>query len=136
VQSMQSVAYGRCSGLSGKLHNLASFRCKRCVDGQLFQEVVAMKEIMISSLDKLECINKLRSLGGLIGACGLWRNRRSIKSKSMLCLGKCQGTGSSVGVSFLKQLPINTLLTSRRTSPKSERKSIHGLYPDCLGICE
>jgi len=30
---------------------VTGFLCKRCVDKQLFLEVVAMKEIMISSLD-------------------------------------------------------------------------------------
>jgi len=62
--------HGRCSGVSGKLQNVDGFRCKRCVDGQLFQEVVAMKEIKISSLDKLECVNKFRYLRDLIDASG------------------------------------------------------------------
>jgi len=31
---------------------------------------VATTEIMISSLDKLECVNKLRYLGDMIGAGG------------------------------------------------------------------
>jgi len=57
-----------CSGLSGKLQHVAGFRCKTCVDGQLFQKVVAMKEIMISSLDKLECVDKFCYMGDLIGA--------------------------------------------------------------------
>jgi len=35
------------------LQKAAGFRCKRCVDGQLFQEVVAMKEILISCLDRM-----------------------------------------------------------------------------------
>jgi len=30
----------------------------RFVDGQLFREVVAIKEIMITSFDKLECVDK------------------------------------------------------------------------------
>jgi len=30
------------------LVNTAGFRCKRCVGGQLFREVVAVKEIMIT----------------------------------------------------------------------------------------
>jgi len=41
---------------------------KRCVDGQLFRAVVAMKEIIISSLDKLKCVDKLCYLEDLIGA--------------------------------------------------------------------
>jgi len=40
-----------------------------CVDEQLFQEVVAMKEIMINSLDKSECANVF-CLADLIGAGG------------------------------------------------------------------
>jgi len=28
--------HGRCSGVSGKVQNAAGFRCKRCVNGQLF----------------------------------------------------------------------------------------------------
>jgi len=43
---------------------------KKRVDGQLFQDVVAMKEIKISSLDKLECIDKFCYLRDLIGAGG------------------------------------------------------------------
>jgi len=45
--------HGRCSGVSGKLHNVADLLRKRCVDGQLCREGLAVKEIMISSLDKL-----------------------------------------------------------------------------------
>jgi len=45
-------------------------KCKIFVDGQLIQEVVAMKEIMISLLDKLECIVKFCYLADLIGASG------------------------------------------------------------------
>jgi len=36
--------HGRHSGVSGKLQNVAGFRCKWCVDGQLFREVVAIEE--------------------------------------------------------------------------------------------
>jgi len=61
--------HGRCSGVTGKLQNVAGFRCKRCVDG-LFREVVAMKDIMINSLDKLECDDNFCYLGDLIGAGG------------------------------------------------------------------
>jgi len=50
--------------------NVADFQCKRCVDGQLFREVVARKEIMISSHDKLECVDKFCYLGDLIGTGG------------------------------------------------------------------
>jgi len=39
-----------------------------CVDEQLLGEVVAMTEIMISSLDKLECVDKICYLGDSIGA--------------------------------------------------------------------
>jgi len=49
---------------------VAGFRCKKCVDEQLFQEDVAMKEIMTTSLDKLECVDKFCYLGDLIGAGG------------------------------------------------------------------
>jgi len=45
--------HGKCRCVSLKLHNAAGLRCTRCVDvqGQLFREVVAMKEIMIRLLD-------------------------------------------------------------------------------------
>jgi len=33
------------------MQNAAGSRCKRCVDGQLFGEVVSMKEKMISSFE-------------------------------------------------------------------------------------
>jgi len=44
--------------------------CDRCVDGQLSREVVAMKEIVFSSLDKLEYADKFSYSGDLIGAGG------------------------------------------------------------------
>jgi len=44
---------------------VACFICRRCVDGQLFREVVTIKEIMISSLHKLECAGKFCYLGDL-----------------------------------------------------------------------
>jgi len=50
--------------------NVASFQCKRRFDGQLFREVVAKREIKISSLEKLEFIDKFCYLGDLIGAVG------------------------------------------------------------------
>jgi len=50
--------------------NAAGYRCRRWVDGQLFREVVVMKEIMISSLDKLECVDNSCYLGDLFGAGG------------------------------------------------------------------
>jgi len=62
--------HGRCSGVSGKFQNAAGFRRKRCVDGQLFSEDVAKKEIMISLLNKLRCIDQFCYLGDLIGAGG------------------------------------------------------------------
>jgi len=65
-----NAASGRCSGLSGKLQNAAGFWCKKSVDGHLFREVVAMKKIMISSLDRLECVDKFCYLEDLIGASG------------------------------------------------------------------
>jgi len=46
----------------------AGFQCKSCVDGQLFRNLVAMNEIMISSFDKLECLDKFCYLGDLISA--------------------------------------------------------------------
>jgi len=42
---------------------VAGFQCKRSVDGQLFREVVAMKKVMISLLEKLESIDKFCYLG-------------------------------------------------------------------------
>jgi len=48
---------------------------------------------MNSSLDKLECIDKLFAR---LKWCR-WKSRRSIKSKSTLCLDKVQGTGSIKG---------------------------------------
>jgi len=50
------------------LQSVAGFRCQRCVDEQLFRKVKAMKEIMISSLDMLDCVNKFCYFGDLIGA--------------------------------------------------------------------
>jgi len=47
--------------LTEALRNVAGIQCKRCLDGQLFQEVV--KEIMISLLDRLECKYKFCYLG-------------------------------------------------------------------------
>jgi len=46
---------------------VAGFRCMRCVDGQLFREVVAIKEIMVSLLGKLECVDLFCYLVDLIG---------------------------------------------------------------------
>jgi len=57
MQSVDSWKYK--SGVSGKLKNVFGFWFKRCVDVQLFQEVEATKEIMICSLDKLECIGQI-----------------------------------------------------------------------------
>jgi len=62
VKSIQSV-HGRCTGVSGKLHNVAGFRCKKCVDGQLENLWPAIKEIMISSLVELEYVGKFYYLG-------------------------------------------------------------------------
>jgi len=45
--------HGRCIHVSGKLQNVSGFLCKRCVDEQLFRHVEAMKEILISSLERL-----------------------------------------------------------------------------------
>jgi len=94
------IKYNQCSqwiherftDVSGKLKNAAGFRCTRCVDGQLFREVVAMEELMISSLDKLKCIDKFCYLE----TC--WYRWRSMKSRSALCLGKVPGTGSSANI--------------------------------------
>jgi len=47
MQFMNSI-----SGVSGKVQN---GWCRMCVDGQLFREVVATKEVIISLFDKLEC---------------------------------------------------------------------------------
>jgi len=58
--------HGRCSGVSGKLQNVAGFRCKRCVAGSCFKKVVTMKEIMM--LDKFACVDKFCYLGDLISA--------------------------------------------------------------------
>jgi len=70
--------HGRCSGASGKLQNVAGFQYKICVDGQLYQEIV---KIMISSMDKLECIDKFCYLGDLR------RGRRGIASKCTYSTG-------------------------------------------------
>jgi len=48
--------HGRCSGVPGKLQNVAALQCKRCDYRQPFRGVMAVQEIMISSLDKLQCI--------------------------------------------------------------------------------
>jgi len=52
------------------------FRCKRYVDGLLFRDVVAVKEIMISPLDKLVCVSRLCYLGDLIGGAGGGANKK------------------------------------------------------------
>jgi len=77
------------SGITDKLLNADGFRCKRCVYGQLFREVVDMKEIMISSPDKLECIDKFGYLGDSIGAGG---------EAEETSTARVQGTGSSTNI--------------------------------------
>jgi len=57
--------HGRYSGVSGKL-----FSDVRGVLMGIFLRSVAMKEIMISLLDKLECVDKFCYLGDLIDAGG------------------------------------------------------------------
>jgi len=81
VSRVQEARY--CLGVSGKLQNAAGFKCNRCVNGQLFREVAAMKEIMISYPEKMECVDKSCYLGDLICADG---EDESITSKSKLCL--------------------------------------------------
>jgi len=81
---------------------VAGFQCKRCIDGQLFREVATVKEIMISSLDKLEYEDKFVSLFGRLD----WRRWSSRR------------TGSSANITG--------------NLSQSERKVIQVLYPECL----
>jgi len=76
---------------------------------------VALKEIKICSLHKFECVDKQGMLCGRFDWCK-WRSRRSIKRKEYVF----QETGSSVNIK----------------GSESERKSIDGLYLECLGICK
>ena len=59
------------SGISGKLKNNVDFHCKRCVEGEngLLQSVL-LKEVVIETNVKLECVPKFCYLGDTLGAGG------------------------------------------------------------------
>jgi len=90
---------------------VAGFRCTRCVDGPLFREVVAMKEIMISSLDDLEFVDKLCYLGLLIGAGG----------------GVEKASRARIRCSWEEFRELTPVLISRRASLK-----VNGVYRACI----
>jgi len=79
-----------------------------------------MKEITISSLDKVGIRRKVL-LFGRLDRCR-FRSRKSIQSNSTLILVKVQGTGSRANI--------------KGSFSQSKRKTIQGLYSECLGICE
>jgi len=97
----------RCRGGYDKLQNVAGFRCKRYVDTQLFQEDVTVKEISISSLDKLECVDRFCYLGDLIGGAG---GGAELASRARV---RCAGA------------------KFRELAPE-----LQSLHPECRGICE
>jgi len=83
------------------------------------REVEAMEEIMICSLDILECIDQFWYLGDLIGA-----SRRAEEAlRARVCFV------------YAKFRELALVLTIRGASIKW-RKSIQCLYPTCLEICE
>ena len=61
----------RCSDIAGQLKNNVHFHCKRCLEGEngLFQPVL-LKEVVIESNMKLECVPKFCYLGDTLGARG------------------------------------------------------------------
>ena len=61
----------RCSGISGKLKSNVDFHCRRCLEGEhgLFQSVL-VKEVVIETNVKLECVPKFCYLGDTLGAGG------------------------------------------------------------------
>ena len=61
----------RCSGISGKLKSNADYHCSRCLEGEngLFQSVL-LKEVVIESNVKLECVPKFCYLGDTLEAGG------------------------------------------------------------------
>jgi len=82
---------------------------------------VVMKEIMLSRLDKFECVDKLCYLRDLIGACG--ETEEAPRARLRCTWAKFQELAS--------------VLTSRGFSQSySKSKSIKSLYPECFGICE
>jgi len=85
---------------------VAGFRCKTCVDGQLFRGVVAMKEIIVILLDKLECVEKFCYLGYLIGAGG----------------GAEEASRARVRCAWEKFRELATVLISKRASLKLKGK--------------
>jgi len=70
MQSVDSRKIGRCSGVSSILHNVAGFRSMRCVDGQLSQDVMAVEKTIISSLERVDCMEKFFNLADIIRAGG------------------------------------------------------------------
>jgi hypothetical protein len=67
--SCSAWIHKRCSGIFGKLQNVTGFRCKMCVAGIQTQPVM-LGEVSLGLDGKLECVDKFRYLGDMIGAGG------------------------------------------------------------------
>ena len=72
--SCSSWVHKRCSGVSGKLSKALNFVCKRCAGGTRVQ-LGGLTEVSLGMDQKLECVDKFRYLGDMIGAGGGWMCR-------------------------------------------------------------
>jgi len=115
VLSAINAVSGFREGVSSKVQNVAGFRCKRCVDGQLFREVVTM--IMINLLEKLECVDKFHYFGDLIGAGG----------------GAEEASRARVCNAWAKFNELAPVLTSRGASIKVKGKVYRACIHSVLG---
>ena len=109
--SCGSWVHKRCSGVSGKLSKALNFVCKRCAGGTRVQ-LGELTEVSLDMDQKLECVDKFRYLGDMIGAGG----------------GAGESSRARVSSAWAKFRELAPILTNRGASLKVKGK----IYKACV----
>ena len=109
--SCHSWVHKRCSGISGKLSKAQNFVCKGCSGGTRVQ-LGGLTEISLGMDQKLECVDKFRYLGDMIGAGG----------------GAGESSRARVSSAWAKFRELAPILTNRGASLKVKGK----IYKACV----
>jgi hypothetical protein len=109
--SRNAWIHKRCSGISGKLQNVSHYHCRRCLDGNPAPSGM-LKEILLGTDEKLECVENFCYLGDMIGAGG----------------GAEEASRARVRCAWAKFRELAPVLTSRGASLKVKGK----VYKACV----
>ena len=109
--SCSTWCHKRCSGISGKLPKVTGFRCKICVVGKQADPEL-LEEVSLGTDGNMECVDKFRYLGDMIGAGG----------------GAEEASRARVRSAWAKFKELTPVLTARGASLKVKGK----VYKACV----